>query len=621
MPTFDLYKQQLATFFSHAKGDVKILARDILNSIKTYDDKINFVNAMEYWHYEIKNQQKSIERLKHQLELLKKVKDLPDLSKFTDDHVELIVELQKIVSAKMKAIINRQDKRYLELKILNDLCLILMALYKKNNNSQHQKKSDLVSLYLTEKDVYEACKIAISNPEILKKTSIKDVNKSIQQTIDDLLEKKKIIQLIDLQFAALELNQKGHHKLTEELNKILEVEKNNSWKHKLLYDKQLKIFKIGGSEGLEIEADFSQSANLTPERFHSEYNESSATSLLMGSTFFGHSYPAGKSKSLCLDASYAAQDISVISDGLGHFKDLQDNRRVHWAAFWTAKQTFRRAYEFKDPQQLFDHFKTLLEKVGDDIRNLGVRAEEIGTSTCVITRAFKSAQNEAVVMCGSVGDGLAFAWDGKCIHQLCIPRHYARGMQFNPLSITDKDKLTLSTIDRTLLKFKSTSLIFTMTDGVWQMLPHRRSELLQNDEVKMSYYEYRLDVDELTRLFAQFQRIHPTATVNDYRIWLQQLVQENLQRKKSNFINLAKSISELLTSSQMPISNSLQVLFETIKDNKESLQNMCLLALFDLDILIKDLSTITISEFNDKIQRFQIGDDTALSVQQVKLPI
>ncbi len=614
MPTFENYKQQLATFFSKAKGDTKLFAKDILNSLKTHDDKISFVNAMEYWHYEIRNQQNKIDQLRQQLQLFQQIKDLPDLTKFTHKHVESIVEIQIIVSSKIKTFINRQDKRYAELKILSDLCLIIITLCKKSGNHTQLNLSDLVSNQITEKDVEKHCNITLFNIESLQKVKLKDVYKTFKNTVGDLLEKKKISQLAEAQITERELNRNGHRRLTEELNNILSIEKNNSWKHKLLYDKQLDLLKLGGSKGLEIETDFSPQANFTTERFRHEYHEPIAACLTMGNTFFGHSYTPGKSKSLCLDASYITQDISVISDGLGHFSSPLDNQKVHWAAFWTAKQAFRRTYEFKDPQQLFDHFKTLLEKVSDDIRNLGVRAEDFGTASCVITKTFKSAQNEAVVMCGSVGDGMAFAWDGKTIHQLCVPRHYVRGIEINPLSVTDK--LTLSTIDRSLLKLKSTSVIFTMTDGIWQMLPHRRSPLLQNEEVKMSYYEYRLDIDELTRLFVTFQSNNSAATVNDYRVWLQRLVQDNLEKKRVNLIGLQKIFN---AAGQLPINSSIQTYLDSIKENKESIKNMCLMALSDLDYIIDDFNKIAIGEFNNKIQHYQIGDDTALSVQQIKL--
>lgn len=617
MPSFDDYKKLCGEFFTQKKVEKPaVFASSLLTSAKTEDDKINLVTAMEYWHYDFVKQHNVIIALEKKRDLIKKIEKLADFFRITDQDIQNLVDYQTIIKAKidtMREKPNYNKDVYQKLRVLSDCCLMLIALYRMKPQSFENSKS--ISTWIKDDDVFRLCKQALYQP--LSAISLKEVQHVIKKSTKEVLKKKKIKVSIAESEVMLSDAQTRNQMLRNALNELLTVAKENSWKHRFLFKKQLRIFKLRGAKGVEIETDFAFEKSCTRERFFVQKHDSKGACVSLGSTYFNSTYNAGKTKSLLLDANYGCfsesdNDTGATSDGYGHLPNADANKQIQLTAFWTAKQAFRRVHSYQDPQALFKDFPSILANVGNDVRNIGIKVEDFSGASCVVTKIFKSPGN-SIIFCGAVGDSLALVWTGKELMQLNSPRNYPRMMsQFTPRSVTEK--LSDEQIDRRLVEVPPSSIILRMTDGVWQMLPYERVIVCKADSKTIEYIEYRLDLKKLTELFLRFSVENPEATADDYHQWLQGNVVDEVNQRKKFLLDL--QVQMKVVASQFKKEDSLQKIVNTGGGNNDELKNRLRLALAYLD-LDNNLEEVSLEHFMVKLENIQIGDDTALAVQNV----
>ena len=177
----------------------------------------------------------------------------------------------------------------------------------------------------------------------------------------------------------------------------------------------------------------------------------------------------------------------------------------------------------------------LLLHVGHAVKYSFLHPEEAGTASCVVTHLFETNNKHTLTLVAAgVGDGMVAVFDlqTQTLKTVIKPRQYDRGTQFTPVSITEG----IVTSPPVICPLSAGSVLFRMTDGAWESLPHHCSEIGLDEKIEKRYLEYTLDEVKLGDLLATFAAEYPTATAADYRGYLQNLIQQHIETQKAELL-------------------------------------------------------------------------------------
>jgi len=218
------------------------------------------------------------------------------------------------------------------------------------------------------------------------------------------------------------------------------------------------------------------------------------------------------------------------------------------------------------------------------------------------------------VVAAGVGDGLVAVFD-PChgnLKTLIKPRQYDRGTQFTPFSVTEK--LVGESLQCTHIVLPSGSLIFRMTDGAWEGLPHLCSEPLIDQKSQKRYLEYSLDDVVLGKKLTAFIQEYPQASVSDYCTYLQGMIQQTIEAQKIQLVAQRSKILHQLEEFQGAANSTLGDFITCQSDPQFH-------TLFDsfldtLNLVKNDLHKLPLSALEDQLKHVNLGDDITLHVER-----
>lgn len=398
----------------------------------------------------------------------------------------------------------------------------------------------------------------------------------------------------------------------------LTLSPHSRWKQTYLSQPSQPVHRFGGHTGITIHSFFHLTKPFDAKRFDITEALQANISALLGSTYFGQEKPLATESTLCLDANYQQGQTGATADGYGHFSSLAENRNVHEAAYRTVKLITRYAALYPDADSLQADIAKLFAHLGQAVKNSFLHPEEAGTASCVVTRLFETDDNDILTLVtAGVGDGMVAVFDlqTQTLKTLIKPRQYDRGAQFTPLSITEN--LGVPTLQCVSCHVPAGSVLLRMTDGAWESLPHQRSEPFMDQTIQKRYLEYALDETRLGHLLATFTIEYPTATAADYRGYLQNLIQHQVETQKAQLLHQQDSLQRQLKAFHGTAHSQLGDFIAWASQHDPQFHRQFDQFLKALNIANTALEHLPLSVLEEQLQRVQLGDDITLHVEIV----
>lgn len=236
----------------------------------------------------------------------------------------------------------------------------------------------------------------------------------------------------------------------------------------------------------------------------------------------------------------------------------------------------------------------------------------------MVTRLFETDDNDILTLVtAGVGDGIVavFNLQTHTLKTLIKPRQYDRGTQFTPASITEN--LAGATLQCVSCPIPGGSVLLRMTDGAWESLPHQCSEPLLDERAQKRYLEYALDETLLGHLLATFTTEYPTATAADYRGYLQNLIQHQVETQKVQLLHQQDSLQRQLKAFHGTANSKLSDFISWASQHNPQFRSQLDGFLKALNIANTDLNRLPLSALEAQLQRVQLGDDITLHVEIV----
>jgi len=243
--------------------------------------------------------------------------------------------------------------------------------------------------------------------------------------------------------------------------------------------------------------------------------------------------------------------------------------------------------------------------------------EESGTASGVLTRVFATANHNMVtIVAAGGGDGLVAVFDphNHTLRTLIKPRQYNRGGdQFTPISITENlvgDMLQCIHEDVPV-----GSILFRMTDGAWEALPHLCGEPLMDQKCQKQYMDYSLD-EELGKKLKDFALEFPQASATEYRGYLQKMIKHNIKEQKTKIVDQSEKIRSQLSAFRGGVDKSTVGDFITTTcqyypEFRTQFDNYMTI----LNLVKTDLDKMPLSALEVQLEHLSLGDDVTLNVE------
>ena len=258
----------------------------------------------------------------------------------------------------------------------------------------------------------------------------------------------------------------------------------------------------------------------------------------------------------------------------------------------------------------------LFTHIGQAVKYSFLHPEEAGTASCILTRVFETEDKEILTLiAGGVGDSMVVVFDPRSIKlkTLIKPRQYDRGTQFTPISITEN--LASHTLQCTKLTLPTGIILFRMTNGAWESLPHKRSKPLMDQTIQKQYLEYTLDEIILGEKLAAFISDYPDATATNYRDYLQGLIQQHIETHKAQLLQQKEQIQHQLQAFPGITNPTLGDFITWASQQNPQFRTQLESFLNALNIAETTLDNLPLSALEDQLQQVHLGDDITLHVE------
>jgi hypothetical protein len=345
-----------------------------------------------------------------------------------------------------------------------------------------------------------------------------------------------------------------------------------------------------------------------------------SSSGVLGSTYFGVEKSLQKEKTICMDANYQQGHTGATSDGYGHFLDMALNKDIQQAAYRTVKLATRYADFYSSAELLFSDLPRLFQQLGQSVKQDAMHPESSGTVSCVLTKLYSHESNPSLctVVAAGVGDGMVFVFDPSTQHVevLVKPRQYNRGTHFSPVSITEA--LQGGILQRRMMHISSGAFVVRCTDGIWQSLPHLRSDVLVDPSNQKQYLEYTLNIAALKPELTLFSTQFPQANAIKFQKWLIQTVQKSIEKQKSFLIQeihtLNGKIQRFGKRNNANVSDFLAWVGQTDPNYSKTIWKF----FEELHIAKDKVRDARMEDFLHQLNKIHPGDDIALNVEEVR---
>jgi len=247
--------------------------------------------------------------------------------------------------------------------------------------------------------------------------------------------------------------------------------------------------------------------------------------------------------------------------------------------------------------------------------------EEAETASCVVTRLFKTDDSDTLTLVtAGIGDGMVAVFNPQLftVTTLIQPRQYDRGIQFTPVSVTEN--LAKSTLQCVACQIPAGSVLLRMTDGAWESLPHRRSEVLMDSVAQKRYLDYTLDETQFGELLKDFAEEYPTATAANYREYLQSRIQQYIENQKAQLLQQQADLQSKLKTFHGTTTSKLGDFITWASQHNANFRLQFYQFLKTLNISNENIEQLLLSVLEDQLQHIQLGDDICINVEITENP-
>ena len=613
---FCRYREPLWNFVSGKTTTVtaEVLVTDFLASAKTPLEKAILLEAAEWVKLKLTDLDEQMKVCRSNILISQSIQSVGKSPKQWNQALQQAISSYQLYVKEQLTYVTSEERSALQQA--SDTCLILLTALKNQANSGKGWSEKTFFKQLTEQQIYQQTAQAVFDPTLClvtihKQNSLKKLWAIIYQSAE-----------VQLPLSVLEVRKKAIATEREQQKSRYQavlttwqasLTPSKRWKQTYLLQPLEPVHRFGGHQGIMIHSFFHLTKPFDAKRFDLYEALHANMSGLLGSTYFGQEKPLEAENTLCLDANYQQGQTGATADGYGHFSTLTENRKVHAAAYRTVKLMTRYVALYPDALSLQADISKLFTHVGHAVKYSFLHPEEAGTASCVVTRLFETNNKHTLTLVAAgVGDGMVAVFDPQTqtLETLIKPRQYDRGIQFTPMSITE---LVAST--SVICPLSAGSVLFRMTDGAWESLPHHCSEIRLDEKIEKRYLEYTLDEVKLGDLLATFAAEYPIATAADYRGYLQNLIQQHIETQKAELLQQQAALQAGLKAFHGTSTSKLGEFIAWASQSNPQFRTQLTHFLRTLNVANTALDDLPISALEDQLHHVQLGDDITLHVE------